>query len=167
MALTNEKAMHFPDDGHIPNNPRLPVILYPGAFKTHPEEIEPVFNMNGWGNSWQDDVLTYHHYHSNAHEVLGVRSGNAVLQIGGEQGGTVEVEKGDVILLPAGTGHKKLEGSTNFQVVGAYPGGRSPNTKTGEAADRPFVLEDIRNVPLPDADPVFGKEGPLHKHWKG
>lgn len=156
---------HFEDDGSIPNNPTLPVIFYPGAFKENPEEIESVFNQNNWTNSWTDGVFDFHHYHSNTHEVLGVKSGSAILQLGGESGKAFEVSVGDVVLLPAGTGHKKLSGSEDFQVVGAYPNSAEPDLKKGELNERPEVLEAILDAPLPELDPVFGKEGPAVMNW--
>lgn len=155
----------FEDDGMIPNNPSLEVIVYPAVFKQNPEEIETVFNSHDWTNSWTGGVFAYHHYHSNTHEVLGVRSGTATLQIGGEQGEALTVAAGDVVLLPAGTGHKKLEAGSDFEIVGAYPGGVSYNLKTGEPGERPYVLEDIQNTPLPKMDPVFGSKGPVIEKW--
>ena len=155
----------FEDDGVIPNNPSLEVIVYPAAFKENTQEIEEVFNRHEWTNSWTGGVFEYHHYHSNTHEVLGVLSGTATLQIGGEQGKALDVAAGDVILLPAGTGHKKLDASSDFEIVGAYPGGVSYNLKTGEPGERPYVLEDIQNTPLPKMDPVFGDSGPVIENW--
>ncbi|RNF38393.1 cupin domain-containing protein [Planococcus salinus] len=163
--MSDVKLLYFEDDGTIPNNPSLPVVFYPRAFQEAPEKIETIFNRNDWTNSWTGDVFDYHHYHSNTHEVLGVRSGRATLQIGGEQGTELTVEVGDVAVLPAGTGHKKLDSSADFKVVGAYPGGVQPNKKTGEPEERPYVLEDIQNTPLPHNDPVRGKEGPLLTDW--
>lgn len=164
--MERAKFIQFKDDGSIPNNPSLGVAIYPGAFQDNPDEIEKTFNGNGWTNSWTNGVFDYHHYHSNTHEVLGVRSGSAVILIGGETGQELEVNAGDVVVLPAGTGHKKISASADFQVVGAYPGGVSPNKKTGDTGDRPYVLEDIQNTPLPKSDPVFGDEGPLIETWK-
>lgn len=163
--MEETKFIYFTDDGTIPNHPSLAAAIYPGVFKSNPEEIEKIFNGNGWTNSWTNGVFDYHHYHSNTHEVLGVRSGSATLLIGGEQGEEIEVQTGDVTVLPAGTGHKKISASADFQIVGAYPGGVSPNTKTGEAGERPYVLEDIQNASLPLTDPVYGNEGPLLKNW--
>ncbi|MDQ0428986.1 uncharacterized protein YjlB [Planomicrobium stackebrandtii] len=163
--MENSQFYRFEDDGAIPNNPSLEVIVYPAAFKENPQEIETVFNSHDWTNSWTGGVFEYHHYHSNTHEVLGVQSGSATLQIGGEQGKELAVAAGDVVLLPAGTGHKKLEASKDFKIVGAYPGGVSYNLKTGEPGERPYVLEDIQNTPLPKNDPVFGTEGPVIEKW--
>lgn len=164
--MGNPQFYRFEDDGSIPNNPSLEVILYPAAFRENLEEIEKVFNSHNWTNSWTGGVFGYHHYHSNTHEVLGVHSGSATLQIGGERGEALPVSAGDVVLLPAGTGHKKLEASNDFEIIGAYPGGVSYNLKTGEPGERPYVLEDIQNTPLPKMDPVFGSEGPVIEKWR-
>ncbi|EPD50808.1 hypothetical protein HMPREF1210_02316 [Paenisporosarcina sp. HGH0030] len=165
MINSTYQVFTFEDDGTIPNNPQLPVILYPGVFKHHPNEIEPTFRLNNWRNSWIDGVFDYHHYHSNAHEVLGVRAGSATLRIGGKYGETVEVRTGDVLVLPAGTGHKKLKGSTDFEVVGAYADGNEYNLKTGEHNERPRVLEEIKQVKAPSMDPVYGSRGPVLDRW--
>ena len=103
--MNDARLFSFQDDGSIPNNPSLPVLFYPGAFSAQPEKIEQFFQQHGWGNTWQGGVFGYHHYHSNTHEALGVVSGSARLQLGGEEGDIVSVKSGDVCVLPAGTGH--------------------------------------------------------------
>lgn len=163
--MSEVKLFRFEDDGSIPNNPALPVIFYPGAFREDPSRIEKAFREHDWKNNWQGGVFDYHHYHSNTHEALGVLAGSAKLQLGGESGEIVSVEAGDVCVLPAGTGHKRIEASDDFQIAGAYPGGVEYNLKTGEPGERPYVLEDIQNVPLPKMDPVHGGEGPLVREW--
>ena len=85
--------------------------------------------------------------------------------IGGPSGDMIEVMAGDVIVLPAGTGHKCLESSNGFTVIGAYPDGMDYNMKYGKPGERPEVLEDIKRVPLPNEDPIFGGDGPLIKKW--
>jgi uncharacterized protein YjlB len=158
----------FKDDGRIPNNPTLPLLLYSKALPTRgdlPSICEELFRNNGWGGSWRNGVFTYHHYHSTAHEVLGIVRGTARIAFGGEAGVTVEVAAGDVAVIPAGVGHRNLGSSRDFLVVGAYPEGQSWDLRTGEPDERPEVLENIRKVPLPETDPVFGDEGPLHEHW--
>lgn len=154
------------DDGEIPNNPELPVLVYEGAFKDKPEDIEAAFNRNGWTNSWVNGVFDYHHFHTNTHEVLGVRAGEAVVLIGGEQGERLELKTGDVLVLPAGTGHKRLRQSPEFSVVGAYPDGRSPNLKKRLSTDFSQEISEIKEVPLPEQDPVYGTDGPLIDRWK-
>lgn len=71
-----------------------------------------------------------------------------------------------MVVIPAGVGHCNVGSSSEFLVVGAYPRGQSWDLHTGEPDERPEVLENIRNVPFPEADPVFGKEGPLLEQWK-
>jgi uncharacterized protein YjlB len=160
------KTFSFKDDGLMPNNPNLPVILYPGAMKENPEQTEGIFNAHNWTNSWTNGVFDYHHYHSNTHEVLGIITGSVVLQLGGELGQKLELQKGDVVVLPAGTAHKRLSASFGFQVVGAYPNGMDYNMNTGKADERAKALEAIPQVPIPETDPVYGKDGPLIKLWR-
>ncbi|WNB90845.1 cupin domain-containing protein [Bacillus sp. NEB1478] len=168
MKTLNEdvKTLFFSDDGKIPNHPSWPVLLYVGALNEVPEDALNVFEVNGWSNGWENGVFDYHHYHSNTHEVLAVISGEAVIQLGGEEGVPLEISEGDVIILPAGTGHKKISASNDFKVAGAYPNGMEHDLKKGLADDRPEVLDNIMLVPFPDTDPVFGKEGPMFELWK-
>lgn len=160
------KSYYFKDDGKIPNNAGLPVLIYCGALKENSEQMEKIFNSHNWRNSWTNGVFNYHHYHSNVHEVLGITRGSATLHLGGEQGEKVRVEAGDVLVLPAGTGHKRLLASPDFQVVGAYPNGMDYNLRKGLSEERPKVLEEIQCVPLPQLDPIYGKNGPLIAKWR-
>ncbi|MEK5447232.1 cupin domain-containing protein [Paenibacillus sp. FSL R7-0331] len=155
----------LPQDGLLPNNPVLPVIVYKAVLRENPEDTEQIFNDNGWLNSWVSGVFSYHHYHSNAHEVLGVMSGTASLQLGGDAGRTLAVSAGDVLVLPAGTAHKLLHSSAGFRVAGAYPGGADYNTLRATPEDLAAALPEIAKVPLPDSDPVYGKTGQLLEAW--
>jgi uncharacterized protein YjlB len=146
------------------------VLIYRGAFRAPKRSdpatvIERVFAMNRWSRPWHDGVYGYHHYHSTAHEALGCFAGHARLQIGGPTGPEVELGSGDVIVLPAGVSHKSLEASDDFSVVGSYAGGRSYDMKYGHADERPDADERIAQVPLPEADPVYGRDGPLRHYW--
>jgi uncharacterized protein YjlB len=159
----------FEDDGRIPNNPNLPLLVYPRVL-SEPERqtsrCKELLAKNGWVGAWVDGVFSYHHYHSTSHEVLCVTSGSASIAFGGPEGETVEVRAGDMAVIPAGVGHKNAGSSGDFSVVGAYPRGQeSYDLRTGEKGERPKVLENIRNVPLPEADPLFGDGGPLLQRW--
>lgn len=123
------------------------------------------FNRNNWLNSWTNGIFDYHHFHSNAHEVLGVVSGFATVRIGGKQGQDLRINQGDVIVLPAGTGHKRINASDEFKICGAYPEGMEPDTKTGKKVEYLKVLENIKRVPFPSLDPIFGVNGPLIEIW--
>jgi uncharacterized protein YjlB len=168
--MNNEILEHrFEDDGRIPNNPSLPLLIYPQALdesKRDSSRCEELLAGNDWGGAWVDGVFSYHHYHSNAHEVLCVVGGHARITFGGPKGETVEVEEGDVVVIPAGVGHKNEGSSNRFSVVGAYPRGQeSYDLRTGEEGERPEVLENIRSVAMPEADPIFGKEEALLRRW--
>ena len=95
-----------------------------------------------------------------------VVGGSARITFGGPEGTTTEVEVGDAVVIPAGVGHCNEGSSGDFSVIGAYPRGQeSYDLRTGEESERPEVLENIRNVSLPEADPLLGEDGPLLRHW--
>jgi len=157
------------DDGTYPNNAALPLLAYRSAVQLPERDLastfEALFPANGWGGSWRNGVYGYHHYHSTAHEVLGVYGGTARVQLGGETGLVVEVQAGDVVIIPAGVAHKNLGASAHFRVVGAYPRGQRPDMNYGREGERPRADRNIANVATPAADPVYGTAGPLVEHW--
>jgi len=159
----------FGDDGTIPNNSGLPLLVYKNALtdeQLQPEKCKVLLNSNGWSNAWVNGIYSYHHYHSTTHEVLAVISGTADVMMGGEQGKKFNLSAGDVIIIPAGVGHCHISSSADFRVVGAYPGGKSYDLCTGKPSERPEVFENIKNVSLLDLDPVTGKKKPLWEYWK-
>ena len=159
----------LPDDGTFPNNGRLPLLVYVGALQLPVREpaatIEALFQTNHWGDSWRNGVYGFHHYHSRAHEVLGIYSGTAKLQLGGEGGVVLTVGPGDVAILPAGMAHKNLASRADFRCVGAYPPGQYPDMNYGRSGERPGADSNIAWVALPPADPVYGNQGPLVERW--
>ena len=159
----------FEDDGRIPNNPELPLLIYLQVFEADvlsPSRCKELLVQHGWRGAWVNGVFSYHHYHSTSHEVLVVVGGEARLTFGGPEGETVEVEAGDAVVIPAGVGHCNEGSSGDFSVIGAYPRGQeSYDLRTGEEGERPEVLDNIRNVSLPQTDPLFGEEGPLLRYW--
>lgn len=171
MGAPTDKSplqMYFNDDGQTPNS-RLPVLLYRQVALHRPDkadELEALFEAHHWSALWRAQVFDYHHYHSTAHEALGVVRGQALLMLGGPSGVEVKVGQGDVLVLPAGTGHCSLEQSVDFLVVGAYPKGQEDYD-----IQRPGVMNHassvarIAKVPLPVADPVQGPKGVLVKAW--
>jgi uncharacterized protein YjlB len=163
------EAIRFEDDGAIPNN-RLPFLVYPGAVAVRGADpaaiFEAIFAANDWRGAWRNGVYPFPHYHSIAHEVLGIARGEARVRFGGAHGRVLTVRPGDVVVIPAGVGHQNLGSSPDLLVVGAYPGGAEWDLCRGRPEERPRVLENIAKVPLPSADPVYGTDGPLLEHWR-
>jgi uncharacterized protein YjlB len=155
-------------DGAIPNHPRWPLLVYNAAVAlsgSDPAAIfEELFARNRWPAAWRNGVHPFHHYHSDGHEALGIYSGEVIVQFGGDAGIVLTARPGDVIVLPAGTGHKKLSSKGSLGVVGAHPEGSYPGMSM--KAFSPKTLSTIAAVPLPACDPVLGARGPLFEHWK-
>ena len=161
-------ALPLQDDGVIPNS-KFPLLIYQGAVKLPPRDaatvFEELFEANQWGGVWRDGIYTYHHYHSTAHEALGIAAGSATVQFGGERGIKQKLTAGDVVIIPAGVAHKNLGASSDFSVVGAYPAGQEWDMNYGQKRERPEADQNIARVALPKTDPVYGAEGPLLEQW--
>ena len=158
----------FTDDGHVPNNALLPLLLYRGALASGSDaaaDCEALFAGNGWGAAWRNGIYAHHHFHSTVHEVLGIVTGSVHVRLGGERGTTVELRAGDVVVIPAGVAHKNEGASPNLLVVGAYPGGKSPDMCRPGAQECERARRSIRQVGLPSRDPVYGEPGPLLERW--
>lgn len=154
----------------IPNHPRWPVLVYPGAVAISGPDpavaFEELFTRNRWPAAWRGGVYPFHHYHSNAHEVLGVYSGEVTIQVGGDEGIQLTAKPGDVVVLPAGTGHKALATRGKLGIVGAYPEGQDPDHCTPATSNAEKSVGNVAKVPMPECDPVTGEHGLLQDHWK-
>jgi uncharacterized protein YjlB len=161
----NVEHVIFQSSAWVPNNPDLPVLLYRAALQELDwSDFETAFAANGWTGIWRDGVFDFQHYHSGAHEVLGVASGDAELLIGGVGGHVFHVVKGDCLILPAGTGHQNLGASPDFEIVGAYPKDQYADIQT--AAPTQAMQTTISTLPIPDTDPVFGSNGGVLEYWR-
>ncbi|HKC67070.1 MAG TPA: cupin domain-containing protein [Bacteroidia bacterium] len=173
MELINDKyfVKHYQiwSDGIFPSS-NLDVLLYKKVFNLPfffpARAIKELFKKNNWYNDWKDGIYTYHHYHSNTHEVLGVYEGDAIIEFGGETGVKIEIEKGDVLVIPAGVAHKNLGDKNQIKCVGACPNGENFDMNYGKPDEYPKAIENIRNVKIPLKDPVFGLHGEIQHYWK-
>lgn len=168
MKNISPTTFYFQDDGAIPNS-SFPTLLYPSVFDIKSIDlgntIEKHFRNNSWHNSWRAGIYPFHHYHSTTHEVLGCYRGHAILQMGGKNGVKLSFHSGDVIVIPAGVGHKCISKSNDFVVVGAYDKGRDWDLLKGKPEERPFADHNIDRVPLPKSDPYLGKSGGVPVLW--
>ncbi|MGN6640613.1 MAG: hypothetical protein ACTHJ8_17005 [Mucilaginibacter sp.] len=97
------KQIHLTDDGTFPNSP-LPTLLYKGVLDipvlfpaTH---VKDLFESHNWRNSWDAGIFEFHHYHSITHEVLDIYSGETTIQLGGEHGEKIKIQKATSWLYP-------------------------------------------------------------------
>ena len=164
--MTEPDVVLFADDGAVPNS-RLPLLVYRQAVPPDAEAIERIFTANAWPAAWRAPVFPYHHFHSDAHEVLGVAAGEARVQFGGPRGETLTVRAGDVVVVPAGVGHCRQSPADGVVIVGAYPANTpSRDLRLADPAEHPEVTRNIAAVPLPPCDPVTGSDGPLRRLWR-
>jgi len=159
------ETYRFADDGRFPNSP-LPLLVYRGTLPPDPAAMERAFRAQGWSNAWRDGIFGYHHFHSIAHEVLGIARGEAQVAFGGPAGQVVTVQPGDVVVIPAGVAHCNKGQSRDLLVVGAYPGGADYDLKRGDPAEYEEVRRAVAAVPVPDTDPLTGTEGGLRASWR-
>src|SRR4249919_779978 len=166
MTSTDRVIAHrLAASGAVPNHPTWPLLVYPGVVAiagADPAAIfEALFDRNGWPAAWRNGIYPFHHFHSNAHEALGVYSGEVTVQFGGDDGIVVTARPGDVIVLPAGTGHKRLASKGALGIVGAYPAGQHPDMCRLPVSDAAGKATAVTRVALPECDPVSGANGPL------
>ena len=156
------ELLFLADDGTIPNNPRLPALLFRGAVAPgDPAAAEAIFARHGWPPAWRNGIYPYHHYHPDAHEALAIARGTVRVMLGGERGQVLDLSAGDVVVLPAGTGHRNLGASPDLLVVGAYPAGLSPTEYRGRPGEHDRAVPQITTVPDPTTEPVSGRAWPL------
>lgn len=164
-TMIEPQTLFLEEDAEMPNHPGFPVLIYRQVLSRDETSLAQIFEQrfegNGWRGTWRNGIFDYHHFHPDAHEVLGVAQGSAEVQLGGETGERLRLEAGDLVILPAGTGHKKLSGSGDFLVVGAYPAGQEDYTICRTKIPR----EKMADVPPPVADPFYGAAGPLPTVW--
>lgn len=168
-AIFEPESLHLRGTGSVPNNPRCALLHYKnvcsGDAQTIASTFEAMFAANGWPPAWRNGVFAHHHFHTTAHEVLGVYSGSAEVTVGGEGGEVVAIAAGDVVVVPAGVGHCKRSCDGRLGIVGAYPEGQSPDMCTPDASRYADRCDTVSRVQLPRADPVLGSDGPLLECW--
>jgi uncharacterized protein YjlB len=162
QAMQRVRRIYFGKAADVPNSV-LPVLLYRSVLPLQAADKANVFRKRfkkaGWTGLWTATIYDYTHFHSNAHEVLGVAEGKVTLRLGGDKGLIFRLKAGDMLVLPAGVGHRRVGGDNGLKVIGAYPRGQShyDMKRRGRA---------IPTVALPSADPYYGTDGPLLEAWQ-
>jgi uncharacterized protein YjlB len=165
--MTEPETFLFADDGAVPNS-RLPLLVYRRAVPADADAIERIFTENAWPAAWRAPVFPFHHFHSDAHEVLGIAAGEARVRFGGPRGEVLTVRAGDVVVIPAGVGHCRESPEGGTVIVGAYPANTpARDLRRANPAEHAEVTRNIEAVPPPPTDPIAGHDGPLVRLWGG
>ena len=84
------------------------------------------------------------------------------------EGVEIDIRAGDVVVVPAGVSHRSLSATDDYRYMGVYPKQcprwRNDFCKGAESMDK--LEEEIRQVIVPDYDPVYGLDGPLAVLWR-
>src|ERR1041384_963902 len=126
--MNSPQRLYFKKSKEIPNS-GLPALVFRAVLRpsapAKAQIFRRTFKKNGWAGIWTDTIYDYTHFHSNAHEVLGIAAGKVTLRLGGEAGRLVRLKAGDMLVLPSGVGHKRMSDDRGLRVVGAYPRGQA------------------------------------------
>ncbi|MCQ8781519.1 hypothetical protein [Mangrovibrevibacter kandeliae] len=147
----------LPPAADVPNS-ALPLVVVrdavpdPAADATH-----ALLRTHGWQGTWTYTVYDFWHFHVTGHEVLICVAGSADIGFGGDDGIVLAMVPGVGVVVPAGVGHKRLSGTSDFAVVGGYPPGQSGAiTRPGEI-DMAEAVKAIETLRLPERDPFTGE----------
>ena len=91
--------------------------------------------------------------------------GRVTVRFGGAKGHSLTLAAGDVVVLPAGTGHRRIRASRDLLVVGAYPPDGRYDEPRPEEVDPAEARASIAKVKVPRQDPLYGPDGALTELW--
>ena len=160
--MKSPQRLYLAKTKEIPNS-NLQVLIFrniiPRSESPKTQVFRRLFRKNEWVGIWTDTIYDYTHFHSNAHEVLGIAEGKVTLRLGGEPGRLVRLKAGDMLVLPAGVGHRRVSDDRGLKVVGAYPRGQAH-------FDMKRAGHTVPKVSPPNTDPVDGEHGTVVRIWK-
>lgn len=167
MQIPQPEMLYFDSDetNGFPNSP-MPVLIYRQLLdisnaEERADTFEAMFKRHGWPPAWRYHLYDFDHFHSTAHESLGIFRGQARARLGGPNGQELMLYAGDVLVLPAGVGHASLEADDDFCMVGAYPPGQDPEIERGDPTQLAAAQARVASVDLPKNAPVGGSLEPL------
>ena len=162
-ALTHR----FSPSGGIRNS-RLPLVVWKGGLPIAARrgaKACALYRANGWGGTWVYTVYPFWHFHTKGHEVLSCVAGTARIGFGGDDGIVADISVGDVAIVPAGVGHKKLSASPGFQMAGGYPPGQEGDIVRPGEMGADAIAAALARLPLPETDPISGKADGVVEIW--
>lgn len=157
----------FEADGGMPNS-RLPLLFFKRRLGegANGNEVCALYRRNGWQGTWIYTVYPFWHYHTRGHEVLTCVSGSARIALGSDAGIVAEIGVGDVTVIPAGVGHKRLWASDGFAMAGGYPPGQDGNIVRPGDLSIEEAAAAIARLALPERDPISGGEDGVVAAWR-
>ncbi|KAL5366688.1 hypothetical protein BJX96DRAFT_180958 [Aspergillus floccosus] len=172
--MSPPNTFYLPPTLHSPGS-TLPILHYRDDLP-HPrteETASKFLTAHTWEKRGVWGAIDIRHFHPNTHECYGVFQGASTLLLGaaGGDGNTaglkLTVYPGDVLVLPAGTAHSSVDSKDDYRYVGVYPRAcpRWRNEMGNYPIDLKALRKEIAQVPLPEADPVYGGNGPLCQLW--
>jgi uncharacterized protein YjlB len=168
MTITDAVLQTFEADGGIPNS-RLPLVFWRDRLPAEARSgtaATALFRRNGWRGTWVYTVFPFWHFHTRGHEALACVSGRARIGFGGDRGIKVDVEIGDVCVIPAGVGHRRFDSSPDFQMAGGYPPGQEGDILKPGDLDDATIAREIAELALSETDPVSGRGDGVAAIWK-
>lgn len=164
---SNPDIFYFREDRFIPNSPH-PLLVYRSFFDKESDACENWLRKKFINHKWFPfsglqpfDVPCYY---VNTHIVLGVCAGEAKWQLGGTLGLTMVIEKGDVLVIPAGVALRNLESSADFKISAASSLDVIPKIRK-EATSHLKDPGRIADISIPETDPVLGTGDGLLTIW--
>lgn len=152
----------------LPNS-TLPLLFWKKRLADCPdgEGVCALYRQNGWQGTWVSTVYPFWHFHTRGHEVLTCVSGSARIGLGGDAGIVAEIGVGDVTIIPAGVGHKRLQSSRDFAMAGGYPPAQEGNILRPGEIDISKAVTEISRLALPARDPISGGGDGVVAVWRG
>jgi uncharacterized protein YjlB len=160
----------IPKHALIPNTSiqSKPLLIYHSCFQPSSLSASSIeHHLSSVGvvqPQWRYTMYSTTHFHTTTHEVLAVSSGKAELCFGGEENPQrvmVQVQVGDVIIVPAGVGHRLMQDiEGGFEMVGSYPvGSKHWDMCFGKESEKEKIQE-IANLAWFKHDPIYGGKDP-------